>query len=1244
IDPPRIAGAKNRLDRARDEHTLFFQDAERAKLTDREYLLDIFDGLAQSSAGKDVFGPHNPLRALPNWLGPDAAGELLRFFQKIDSDSGLLVHDFTDPLQEDGSGWDTRFLGDLYQDLSEAARKKYALLQTPDFVEEFILDRTLEPALDEFGLQPETAENNLFKMIDPACGSGHFLLGSFPRILRRWQKEEPATNVRVLVQRTLDSIHGVDINPFAIAIARFRLLLAALAACGVKRLADAPAFAMNLACGDSLYHGVERQQTLGDWTDESHYFRTEDAEHLRSILQAGTFHAVVANPPYITPKDRAANQVYRRLYSRSCRGRYALSVPFIERIFGLGTKNAFTGQITSNSFMKAEFGKAVIEDFLPSIELTHVVDTSGAYIPGHGVPTVVLFGRTRPSSSNELRVLMGVRGEPGTPSDPSTARVWSEILRLLDSPGSDGEYVSVGESPRSLFHRHPWSIGGGGAAALKSVIDTSAASVLEQQCDSVGYMTITGEDSAYVATPATWRRSKVQWRPFFDGESVRDWSIVPESAIAYIYTSPPSPHSPVPLANLSGLGHVFWPARQTLRNRLFFGKTPEEAGRGWHEYGFISKERLRSEHSLFFAFIATHNHFVLHDQGTVVANRTAPLITLGDKTSSEIAALCGVLNSSVACFWMKQAGFNKGDSTDQHGARTIGDPAFNTYNFNSALLKKLPLPNLDTSRVTAQIIAIADEQKLNSLSRLNSPSKTAVNLLRRDRQGRTCEMVGLQEDLDWECYRLYGLLEDDLTYTTEESLGIQLGEKMARGEVQTTWFERHSSTPITELPDHWPDDYKQLVQRRIDVIESNPQIALIEQPEYKRRWNTTPWEEQVEKALKSWLLDRLESYFDFDGRMNDEGKTTAQIDISLISVAKLADIARQDEQFMEVAEVYRDDPAFDVQRLVEELVKGEHVPLLPVLRYKPSGLRKREQWEETWELQREEDRLNQVRSELRSRIAMRHEEHKIGKEETQARLRDEREALLSTCQSINETQLELVEFSDGDDIEAYCERVLAKGFDVQYAGLAMSVNDRQKAIKETKKQLRLEYQAACVADDELQAWERERQSLPAMPEIPVPPKYKSSDFISSGGARYWALRGKLDVPKERWISFPHCEGPDGTLMIAWAGYSHLQLATAIASYFVRVKEELGGALDPRLLPLLSCLSELLPWLKQWHNDIDPEFGMPMGDYFEGFLQEEARALQKTLEDIRAWQPPARKKTTTRKKATRKKAAKKKATS
>ena len=104
-----------------------------------------------------------------------------------------IIHDFTDP------DWDTRFLGDLYQDLSEHAKKTYALLQTPEFVEEFILDYTLEPAVDEFGLDG-------LRMIDPTCGSGHFLLGGFRRLLanarRRLhgraqaERERPAVRVR----------------------------------------------------------------------------------------------------------------------------------------------------------------------------------------------------------------------------------------------------------------------------------------------------------------------------------------------------------------------------------------------------------------------------------------------------------------------------------------------------------------------------------------------------------------------------------------------------------------------------------------------------------------------------------------------------------------------------------------------------------------------------------------------------------------------------------------------------------------------------------------------------------------------------------------------------------------------------------------------------------------------------------------------------------------------------------------
>ena len=69
----------------------------------------------------------------------------------------------------------------------------------------------------------------------------------------------------------------------------------------------------------------------------------------------------------------------------------------------------------------------------------------------------------------------------------------------------------------------------------------------------------------------------------------------------------------------------------------------------------------------------------------------------------------------------------------------------------------------------------------------------------------------------------------------------------------------------------------------------------------------------------------------------------------------------------QVGELYRNDPAFDVARLVTELVEAESVPLLPVLRYKDSGLRKRREWEQTWDLQRQEDAID-ARTKLRKTI------------------------------------------------------------------------------------------------------------------------------------------------------------------------------------------------------------------------------------------------------------------------------------
>jgi hypothetical protein len=176
----------------------------------------------------------------------------------------------------------------------------------------------------------------------------------------------------------------------------------------------------------------------------------------------------------------------------------------------------------------------------------------------------------------------------------------------------------------------------------------------------------------------------------------------------------------------------------------------------------------------------------------------------------------------------------------------------------------------------------------------------------------------------------------------ERAFEIVLARKVAAGDEESTWFTRHGSTPITELPAHWSPEYRALVERRIEVIESNPEIGLIERPEYKRRWNTRSWEEQQADALCNWLLDRLESPQYWPSA-------------SITTTARLSSVARADTEFMTVARLYAGRDDVDVATLIADLVKAEAVPYLAALRYKDSGLRKWAQWCETWALQRRED-------------------------------------------------------------------------------------------------------------------------------------------------------------------------------------------------------------------------------------------------------------------------------------------------
>ena len=530
-----------------------------------------------------------------------------------------------------------------------------------------------------------------------------------------------------------------------------------------------------------------------------------------------------------------------------------------------------------------------------------------------------------------------------------------------------------------------------------------------------------------------------------------------------------------------------------------FGQTRAQRGLEWVEYGMLATAKLRTPLSIAFAFVATHNHFVL-DRGGKVFKQSAPVIKLpAGASEDDHLRLLGVLNSSAACFWLKQVSHNKGSTVDNRGARQTTVDWENFYEFTGTKLQEFPLPATLPLEWGRRLDSLA--QRLAACTpaavcAAGAPSRAALDGARAEHLRIRGEMVAAQEELDWECYRLYGLVDDDLTHPGqvpgialgERAFEIALARRVAAGDEETAWFDRHGSTPVTEIPADWPEDYRATVQRRLDAMDSVKAIRLLERPEFKRRWASDSWEVMEKRAVSDWILDRLED----PALWSDERGPRVQ------SVAQLAMALRHDTHLIEAARVLTGTQDPNLQAVIAPLVADQAVPYLAALRYTESGLRKRAEWEQVWALQRRED-----------------------------------------------------------------------------AGETVT--------------------------------------------IPVPPKYAPKDFAKTS---YWQARGKLDVPKERFVSYPGCEGgADASLVVGWAGWDHAEQARALARLLVeRVATEAWDA--ERQTPVLAGLAELEPWLEQWHAEPEPPFPISPAEAIRGVLDAHLSGARMTRADVAAWRPPA----------------------
>lgn len=1088
---------------ASDSLKLFLEIAP--SLNERDYLLTVFRELTRFPATKDLFDArHNPV-----WLlTPSAEGAkaLVRLLQQPRADL---------PAFRFGQS-DTGFLGWIYQDLDAHVRKRFALLQTPRFVESFILDRTLEPAIEKFGLDDTT-------LIDPTCGSGHFLLGAFERFFEHRLRKEPGVEARDAARRALEAVYGADINPYAVAVAAFRLTLAFLDRAGFERLKDAPALPLHVVVADSLLHNPHLQQReLGDfapsarlWKGEE--FALESDAAARAVLHR-QFAAVVGNPPYITVKDAALRDRYADLYA-SCRMNYALTVPFMERFFQLARDGGHVGMITANSFMKREFGKELIEQYLPTVNLNLLINTSGAYIPGHGTPTVLLFGSAEAPKGAHVSTVLASRGEPSTPEKAEEGHVWRSIAAHWRQPGFENEYISVVKTARDELSKHPWSLGGGGASELKALIERRAAKRLSDTVADIGLSIIIGEDDVFIRPQGALRNAKLPTAPIVVGEGVRDWSLMTPEVILR-----PFDLDTLAVRASEALQRELWPWRTTLQRRIVSGSTTMKAARrAWFDVRRLSRDKLRTPMTIAFAFVATHNHFVL-DRGGKVFNRTAPIIKLpATATEDDHLALLAYLNSSTAGFLLRQYAHSKGGQGVNEGHKSEIWEQF--LEFSGAAVSRLPIitPSDTAISATRWIVRVADDLSAASARAFvdralesgpdPAPLDDALTFRSASFDATLARAVSLQEELDWLIYELLGLLtpEDlaELSRARGEALpgfprhfdprptevarsGLWPGHRafevvLARDAGgRTQWFARNGYRLPEDLGSNYSPAYLRLIETRVRIIERNPNVRIIEQPEYKRRWAARDFRAELDEAMASAIVDAGERAVS----ASQQPKRCSEV------VRQASDVWPSGTREL-VSGVMASRGSMDVS-LTQGLL-GESAPFLAALRFTEDGLTKQGEWEHTWDLQRREDA--------------------------------------------------------GEKVE----------------------------------------------------------------NIPVPPKYAQGDYRST---RYYQLRGPLDVPKERFISYPGCESDqDHEPVYGWAGWDHEQRAKALATLYWNRKTEESWSKD-RLTPMLAGLLELLPWLKQWHNEPSEDYaGDSPANYYAGFLDAECHAHGLTHDDLRRWRPP-----------------------
>ena len=539
-------------------------------------------------------------------------------------------------------------------------RKAGGVYYTPTYIVDYIVKNTVGKLLD--GKTPKTAEK--LRILDPACGSGSFLIGAYqylldwhrdiyiedgaekhakgknPKLYQRIRNEWRLTTAerkRIL----LNNIYGVDIDPQAVEVTKLSLLLKVLEGESDQTIKSSfklfheralPDLGNNIKCGNSLIGPdyYEGKQTSFLDTEERERVNAFDWEkEFPEIFQAGGFDAVIGNPPYIRQEMIGDFKEYFQQHYKVYNGVADIYVYFIERGINFLNQNGFFSYIVANKWIRANYGMP-LRKWLKDQNIEEIVDFGDLPVFQKATTYPCVIRVVKNKSKKELRV----------------TSVKTLSFRDLESYVAN-QYFTI--NPLKLDSKG-WSLTDSNTQELLEKIKKAGVSLAEYVKGNIYRGVLTGLNEAFVIDAGTKRKliaedkkSKELIKPFLLGRDIKRYQ-PPESNNFLIFTRRGINIKDYPAINryLSQYKESLLPKPKDWKGAEWKGRKP--GNYQWYEIqDAVDYYEEFEKPKIIYPNICKKPEFTLDHTG-FYTNQKCFIISYSDKY------LLGILNSSVSNF------------------------------------------------------------------------------------------------------------------------------------------------------------------------------------------------------------------------------------------------------------------------------------------------------------------------------------------------------------------------------------------------------------------------------------------------------------------------------------------------------------------------------------------------------------------------------------------------------------------